>query len=73
MSGYQRTCDKLTSWLAEQLCALPARSTPIVGMDLNDGLGLVHVAGRGWAYDEKYVVPSSTASQAHYAGIAVGE
>ena len=72
-AGYRQTCDLLTSWLASQLCALPQRTTPILGMDLNDGMGLIQ-HGRGeWRADGHDVIPPEFASKAHYAGIAVSE
>ena len=44
--GYQRTVEALLEWLDERLSEQKHRTTPIVLMDANDGIGLELRAGR---------------------------
>ena len=44
--GYQRSVEALLEWLDERLSEQKHRTTPIVLMDANDGIGLELRAGR---------------------------
>mmetsp|Transcript_20957 Transcript_20957/g.72326 ORF Transcript_20957/g.72326 Transcript_20957/m.72326 type:complete len:84 (+) Transcript_20957:172-423(+) len=46
-STYQYTVQ----WLNHELIRLPARPVPIIGMDLNDGLGMFRLPGLGWTLE----------------------
>ena len=39
VSVYTKTCEKITDWLRETIGNLPATCTPIIAVDLNDGIG----------------------------------
>ena len=39
------TCKEMVDWLGESLDKDPARTLPLIGMDLNDGLGTVKKEG----------------------------
>ena len=36
---YKKTCKKITDWLRETIGNLPATCTPVIAVDLNDGMG----------------------------------
>eukprot|EP00974_Lingulodinium_polyedra_P119460 11171237-Lingulodinium_polyedra.AAC.1 len=49
---YRNTVAALTGWLHSELERLPARVVPLIGTDLNDGLGMVKQLGVGWRQED---------------------
>jgi len=46
MPAYEKTVGAIDRWIRAVLSATPARCTPLLGVDLNDGLGLKQVEGQ---------------------------
>ena len=65
--GYQRTVQALLEWLDERLSEQKHRTTPIVLMDANDGIGLELHAGRYRPVDTP-CISSAGARREHAAG-----
>ena len=65
--GYQRTVEALLEWLDERLSEQKHRTTPIVLMDANDGIGLELRAGRCCSV-ETQCIAAAGARREHAAG-----
>ena len=65
--GYQRTVEALLEWLDERLSEQKHRTTPIVLMDANDGIGLELRAGR-YRPVETQCIAAAGARREHAAG-----
>eukprot|EP00969_Alexandrium_andersonii_P247871 10952821-Alexandrium_andersonii.AAC.1 len=59
MPGYRRTVAVLVEWLNGLLSTLPFRSTPVIYMDANDGIG-ISKDGNVWKEVETEVVRART-------------
>ncbi len=47
-TSYLQTPEGITSWSRKETDKLPARTTPIIGIDLHDGFGRIWIPGTGW-------------------------
>ena len=67
MQAYRQTVQGLADWTEHLLGSLPRRTTPIVGMDLNDGRGVK--LGQGGAKEPvvSTAVGTATVSVEHWA------
>ena len=65
--GYQRTVEALLEWLDERLSEQKHRTTPIVVMDANDGIGLELRAGR-YCSVETQCIAAAGARREHAVG-----
>ena len=57
VSIYKKSCERITDWLGEVISNLPADCTPLIAVDLNDGMGKTK-NGREIKYNDTTVIES---------------
>ncbi len=67
--NHKKPSKRIVAWHQKGLDELPLRAVPIIGMDLNDGLGLAKLLGKVWAQAEHVSDGPGASQQEHFAAV----